>query len=183
MANLSRTFALACAAGLTVTLSACGSATVESSSNSGVPTSVAPLERDTKASGTSASAEASATGTEATGAATATKPQTASEAASASAAKQDSGAKEEKLTALPTPNSVTKADEPYLDALRNAGINVEGVEDQLISAGHAACRPEDKVTVPAVAGQLLEQHRTDIAHELVSALIVENAQRAYCKPQ
>lgn len=178
MARLSRFLVLACTAGLAVTLSACGSATVESGSNSSEPPSVAPLERDTKAAGASASAEASATGT-----AAATTAHASSEAASASAAKQDSGAKEEKLTALPTPNSVTKADEPYLEALRNAGINVEGVEDQLISAGHAACRPEDKVTVPAVAGQLLEQHRTDIAHELVSALIVENAQRAYCKPQ
>lgn len=183
MTRLSRSLALACAAGLTVTLSACGSATVESGSNSGVPTTVAPLERDTEATSAPSAAADTATDTDSSATAAATKSETASEAASASAAKQDSGAKEEKLTALPTPNSVTKADEPYLDALRNAGINVEGVEDQLISAGHAACRPEDKVTVPAVAGQLLEQHRTDIAHELVSALIVENAQRAYCKPQ
>lgn len=75
----------------------------------------------------------------------------------------------------------------FLDDLKEAGIDVEGVEDQLIATASTVCRAkEDGVenfTLDAIAGQLIAQGRTDIPEDRaveVSELIQETAERTYC---
>src|SRR5699024_1774334 len=75
---------------------------------------------------------------------------------------------------------VSDSDAGYLDAVAGRGRDVEGVENQLVSAAHTACNPDDELTVLAVAGQLIEQGRTDKDVEEVVTLINERAQAAYC---
>ena len=64
------------------------------------------------------------------------------------------------------------------DAVKKGGVNTEGVEDQLVGAAQAACQG-DGVTVPAVAGQLIEQGRSELSHEQLIQLITERG-RALC---
>ena len=75
-------------------------------------------------------------------------------------------------------------DVEYLGALTDQDIDVAGVEDQLIGTATTICNPEgtgiDQATVPAVAGQLVEQGRTDRSAEELTQLIVDNARQAYC---
>ena len=58
-------------------------------------------------------------------------------------------------------------------------MNVEGVEDQLLGAGQGACG-EDDITIPAVAGQLIEQQRTDMDFDELTKLLQDNARSALC---
>lgn len=145
-------------------LSACGSATVE---NDGTPeaTSVPPLERSSSATSSStASTSASAN---------------ASVEESGEPAIEDQGARE--VSEIPTSEPPISEDAAgYLRALGEAGLNTEGVEDQLIGAGHSACHPEDAVTIPAVSGQLIEQQRTTLSYEELSTLIEDQARTAFC---
>ena len=74
-----------------------------------------------------------------------------------------------------------------LDGLREGGINVEGVEDQMIATAGTVCRSLEEgtntVTADAIAGQLIVQNRVDVPEERageVSALIRETAERTYC---
>lgn len=74
-----------------------------------------------------------------------------------------------------------------LDGLREGGIDVEGVEDQMIATAGTVCRSleegTDNVTADAIAGQLIVQKRVDVPEERageVSALIRETAERTYC---
>ena len=67
----------------------------------------------------------------------------------------------------------------YLGRLKNAGVNVDGVEDQLLGAGKAAC-DENDVTLSAVAGQLVEQQRTTMGFEELSKLITDSARTGIC---
>ena len=64
------------------------------------------------------------------------------------------------------------------------GVDVDGVEDQLIGAASTVCRSENsdigQVTVTAVAGQLVEQQRTELNAEDAVALIENEARAAYC---
>ena len=59
------------------------------------------------------------------------------------------------------------------------GVNVDGVEDQLLGAGKAAC-DENEVTIAAVAGQLIEQQRTTMGFEELSQLIKDSARSGIC---
>ncbi|NME88933.1 hypothetical protein [Corynebacterium stationis] len=149
------------------TLAACGSATVESGSEISPDDTIAPLERGegelTSAPETSSSKAAAASSEAST---SASEP-----------APEDRGAQE--VEKAPTPQ-VDNSDAGYLDAIAGSGVDISGVENQLISAAHTACNPDDEVTVLAVAGQLVEQERTDKDVEEVATLINEHAQAAYC---
>ena len=70
-------------------------------------------------------------------------------------------------------------DAKYLDKLKDAGVNVDGVEDQLLGAGKAAC-DENEVTISAVAGQLIEQQRATQSFEELSQLIKDSARSGIC---
>ena len=113
-------------------------------------TEIAPLERESEA------------------------PTSAEETSSKS--QEDRGARE--ISEIPTaelPDSEAK----YLGRLKDAGVNVDGVEDQLLGAGKAAC-DENDVTLSAVAGQLVEQQRTKMGFEELSKLITDSARTGIC---
>ncbi|MBV7296066.1 DUF732 domain-containing protein [Corynebacterium sp. TAE3-ERU12] len=77
---------------------------------------------------------------------------------------------------------LTEADEDYLLAITDFGVDISGTEDQLIAAGHAHCNgtESDKAIVDAAAGQLVAQGRTEKKPEEVSAVIAKSADKAYC---
>ncbi|WP_295627724.1 DUF732 domain-containing protein [uncultured Corynebacterium sp.] len=81
---------------------------------------------------------------------------------------------------------LSAADEEYLDALIDEGIDVAGTEDQLIATGRLQCGGEgegadgDALVVGAIAGQLVTQGRTDDDEETVTRSIAEAAESAYC---
>ncbi|OFL24217.1 hypothetical protein [Corynebacterium sp. HMSC062A03] len=141
-------------------LSACGSATVDE--GDATETSVAPLERSSVASGESSASKASES------------------SASASAERtpgeepEDRGARE--ISEIPTPVPAQGPDQDFLAAVAEKGVNIDGVEDQLVGAAQASCQG-DAVTVPAVAGQLIEQGRTELSHEDVVQLITEQGNK------
>ena len=150
----------------TFTLAACGSATVESGSEVSPDATVAPLERGDGDLSSSSESE--------------TSKETSSKEASTSKsepAPEDRGAQE--VEQAPTPQ-VDTSNAGFLDAVAGGGVDITGVENQLVSAAHTACDPDDDVTILAVAGQLVEQERTDKDVEEVVALINEQAQAAYC---
>jgi len=158
---MSRYILAAAALSAACLLSACGSVTVESE-GSGEATSVPPLERSSVAASSTA-------------ASTSAKPN----AAASEPAAEDQGARE--VSEIPTSAlPVDDAEKSYLQALGEAGLNIQGVEDQVIGAGYSACHPEDTVTIPAVAGQLIEQERTTMSYEDLSALITDQARTAFC---
>lgn len=141
-------------------LSACGSATVDE--GDATETSVAPLERSSVASGESSASKASES------------------SASSSAERtpgeepEDRGARE--ISEIPTPVPAQGPDQDFLAAVAEKGVNIDGVEDQLVGAAQASCQG-DAVTVPAVAGQLIEQGRTELSHEDVVQLITEQGNK------
>ncbi|MBC6796271.1 DUF732 domain-containing protein [Corynebacterium sp. MSK035] len=79
---------------------------------------------------------------------------------------------------------LSEADDSYLGALEKAGIDVDGVEDQLIGTGRAACAdaPEEEreVIALAIAGQLVAQGRSQESAEEVAKTIASSAKKAYC---
>ena len=113
-------------------------------------TEVAPLERESEAPSSSESAS--------------------------SKSQEDRGARE--ISEIPSAE-VPEQDAKYLDKLKDAGVNVDGVEDQLLGAGKAAC-DENEVTISAVAGQLIEQQRTTQSFEELSQLIKDSARSGIC---
>ena len=113
-------------------------------------TEIAPLERESDAPSSSESAT--------------------------SKSQEDRGARE--ISEIPSAE-VPEPDAKYLDKLKDAGVNVDGVEDQLLGAGKAAC-DENEVTISAVAGQLIEQQRTTQSFEELSQLIKDSARSGIC---
>ncbi|OUJ22830.1 hypothetical protein [Corynebacterium kefirresidentii] len=113
-------------------------------------TEIAPLERESEA------------------------PTSAEETSSKS--QEDRGARE--ISEIPTAE-LPESEAKYLGRLKDAGVNVEGVEDQLLGAGKAAC-DENDVTLSAVAGQLVEQQRTKMGFEELSKLITDSARTGIC---
>ena len=95
---------------------------------------------------------------------------------SASKSQEDRGARE--ISEIPSAE-VPEPDAKYLDKFKDAGVNVDGVEDQLLGAGKAAC-DENEVTISAVAGQLIEQQRTTMGFEELSQLIKDSARSGIC---
>ena len=93
-----------------------------------------------------------------------------------SKAQEDRGARE--ISEIPSAE-VPESEAKYLGKLKDAGVNVDGVEDQLLGAGKAAC-DENEVTISAVAGQLVEQQRTTMDFEELSKLITDSARTGIC---
>lgn len=93
-----------------------------------------------------------------------------------SKSQEDRGARE--ISEIPSAE-VPEPDAKYLDKLKDAGVNVDGVEDQLLGAGKAVC-DENEVTISAVAGQLIEQQRATQSFEELSQLIKDSARSGIC---
>ena len=155
-------------------LSACGSATVESE-NSPEQTKVAPLERSSQpASASESASEASSQSADSSD----EKSSSESSAASASDEPEDRGARE--ISAIPSPSQTQGPEQDFLAAVQKAGVETEGAEDQIIGAGQAACNEGDAVTIPAVAGQLIEQGRAPLSHEELTAVLTDQARDTLC---
>lgn len=148
---------------LTLGLSACsGSATVTA----------------TDVVSTTATSTATATST-VSSSSTATTTTTATSAAQpAPAGPVDQPARE--VEEIPdTASLFTPQEEAFLEQLRKNGLNVEGVEDQLTATGVNVCA-NDSITRDAVAGQLVEQRRTDLTPEALGQLITDAARANLC---
>lgn len=156
-------------------LTACGSATVEN--DPGADASVAPLERAPRA--------------------TTEQPEDGdADAPAAPAQPQPRDQRAQEVSEVPDPAPErSEEDSAFLTAVAEGGVDVAGVEDQLIGAALTVCRSEGgdssdiaeqqerdagTVTVGAVAGQLLEQGRTELEQEETVALIENEARAAYC---
>ncbi|SER93976.1 DUF732 domain-containing protein [Corynebacterium cystitidis] len=67
----------------------------------------------------------------------------------------------------------------FLDEIAESNVNVADVEAQLIGTARTICRG-DTITRDAVAGQLIEQGRTDLDHQEVSTLLDDAAHANLC---
>ena len=161
-------------------LAGCDSATVDS--DSGNDTSVAPLSREkTSEESTTSSSESASSSASSSEEPSESKddskdfaePRNGSGSANSP---EDRGARE--ISEIPSAQ-LPKEEAAYLDSLKDAGVNVDGVEDQLLGAGKAAC-DENDVTLSAVAGQLVEQQRTTMGFEELSKLIADSARTGIC---
>jgi len=156
-----------------LTLTACGDATVDD--NDSTPTSIAPLER--------APRETRTEDRDGDGAASAGRDAAPGRPRAADPGPQDQGARE--IDEIPEPGMPrTPEDVQFLGELTDEGIDVEGVESQLIGTAAIVCSDDEsefsRATVPAVAGQLVEQDRTEKSVEDVTAIIEAAAKNAYC---
>lgn len=150
------------AAGLAV--SACGSSTVDSSEVTSTQTSTSTVSTGSAESSASSSA--------------ATSSQTTARSSEPAGAPADQPAKE--VDSMPAPAAAYSEEETaYLEALRNGGINVHGVEDQLTGTGFNVCEGAT-ITRDAVAGQLVEQRRTDLDPTAAAKLIDDTAHAHLC---
>lgn len=154
---------LICLTTLACTLTACsGSTTVEGDD-------VTPVESTTSAAsdaGSEAATESSASES------------TRSSSAPANEVPRDQPAQE--VTAAPEQSSgFSPEEEAYLQQLSENGLNIEGVEDQLTATGRTVCS-DDTVTRDAVAGQLVEQRRTDMDPAALGTLIADTARANLC---
>ncbi|AZA08322.1 DUF732 domain-containing protein [Corynebacterium pseudopelargi] len=140
------------------TLAACGSATVEDES-----TSVAPLSK-TASSTPSQSKKSKAT-------------QEQAEQTQDRPAQEIDQVPEEKLV-------LSKQDSAYLDQLDKDGVDTKGVERELLTVASLVCSedgsPMNSATVQAVAGQLVEQGKTDKDFEQTAQALEASAKKAYC---
>ena len=159
---------LTCTLILALPLAACGgSATVSKTDETATP--AAPV------TSTESSAATSVTGT-ATETARATSTVNPAPAQSAGPVDKPASA----IETLPEQASHFSAEEQaYLDYLSENGLNVAGVEDQLTATGLNVCA-DDLITRDAVAGQLVEQRRTDMAPDALGQLIVDAARANLC---
>ena len=137
-------------------LAGCGGATVDSDDVTETATATSTSETTETASSTAAVERSS----------------------SASSGAADQPARE--VTEVPQQASAfTPAEEAYLAGLRENGVNIDGVEDQLTATGATVCE-DDLITRDAVAGQLVEQRRTDMDAAGVATLIDDTARANLC---
>ena len=137
-------------------LAGCGGATVDSDDVTETATATSTSETTETASSTAAVERSS----------------------SASGGASDQPARE--VTEVPQQASAfTPAEEAYLAGLRENGVNIDGVEDQLTATGATVCE-DDLITRDAVAGQLVEQRRTDMDAAGVATLIDDTARANLC---
>lgn len=165
----------------TLSLTACGGATVEDTG--ATATSVAPLDRAPRSTEASSEQSSEKEAEDADESAAASSSREPGPDRPAAPQPQDQGARE--VDEVPAQEAArSPQDVDYLGALTDQDIDVAGVEDQLIGTATVVCNPEgtgiDQATVPAVAGQLVEQGRTDKSAEELTQLIVDNARQAYC---
>ncbi|MCT1442923.1 DUF732 domain-containing protein [Corynebacterium glucuronolyticum] len=138
-------------------LTACGSATSESTDDSQtVATSIPKIERSVN-------------------------PTTGSVAPRQTAPQVQDGEASE-VSSVPVPQDKrTDGEVDYLAQLDEQGITTQGMEDQLIGAGQQACRAgKDSYIIPAVGGQLVEQKKTDLTPEEASDVIRAAASDHLC---
>ena len=156
--------ALLCFSTLACTLAACsGSATVDGED-------VTPQETTSETVVASSSAEAPGEGN---GASTSKR-----SSAPVNSGPRDQPAQE--VTVAPEQTSgFTPEEETFLQQLSENGLNIEGVEDQLTATGRTVCS-DDTVTRDAVAGQLVEQRRTDMDPGALGTLIADTARANLC---
>lgn len=154
------------------TLAACGGATVDS-------------DDVTESGATSTTAAASTGATDATTTATATATTSASTATVTERSTsiregsyEDQPAREVDAPATMVP-TYSPQEQAYLDHLKESGVNVDGIEDQLTATGATVCA-NDPITRDAVAGQLVEQRRTDMDASAVAALLSDTARANLC---
>nr|WP_288869666.1 hypothetical protein [uncultured Corynebacterium sp.] len=149
----------------TAALTACGGATVDS-------------EDVTETAATSATETATETATEsATGSAAASSAGGAPRSSSRNGA-GDQPAREVETVPTQVP-SYAPEEQAFLDHLRQNGVNVDGLEDQLTATGFTVC-DDDTITRDAVAGQLVEQRRTDMDAGTVATLLSDTARANLC---
>lgn len=158
-------FATAAAA---VAVAACGGATVDSDDVTDTPTvaSEAETESETETTETAETSETSEV------------PSSSAVVSSQSKRVDDQPARE--VTDVPQQASAfSPREEAYLATLRESGVNVDGIEDQLTATGATVCA-DNLITRDAVAGQLVEQRRTDMDAAGVAALISDTARANLC---
>ncbi|MDK8797703.1 hypothetical protein QP994_07380 [Corynebacterium sp. MSK044] len=142
-----------------LTLAACGGTTVDSSDVTATPSAVT----------SSATSTASTT--------TSTKP--SSEKRPEDDALENEGAASEVSDFPENTAKRPPEQEAYLEALREGGVKIEGNEDQLLATAGTLCGGET-ITRDAVAGQLIEQQRTELDHEQLIKLIDDAAHANLC---
>ena len=148
-----------------VAVAACGGATVDSDDVTDTPTvaSEAETESETETTETPETSEA---------------PSSSAVVSSQSKRVDDQPARE--VTDVPQQASAfSPQEEAYLATLRESGVNVDGIEDQLTATGATVCA-DNLITRDAVAGQLVEQRRTDMDAAGVAALISDTARANLC---
>ncbi|WP_286204371.1 DUF732 domain-containing protein [Corynebacterium afermentans] len=163
-------FCLATAAAA-VAVAACGGATVDSDDVTDTPTvaSEAETESETETTETAETTETSETSE---------APSSSAVVSSQSKRVDDQPARE--VTDVPQQASAfSPQEEAYLATLRESGVNVDGIEDQLTATGATVCA-DNLITRDAVAGQLVEQRRTDMDAAGVAALISDTARANLC---
>ncbi|PFG27828.1 putative secreted protein [Corynebacterium renale] len=75
----------------------------------------------------------------------------------------------------------SEQEQAYLDGLKDKGVKVDGVEGPLIGAAIDVCGENGGgVVTNAIAGQLIEQNRTELTAADAAQLITEQAKKAYC---
>ena len=145
-----------------VAVAACGGATVDSDDVTDTPTVASEAETESE-TGTTETSEA---------------PSSSAVVSSQSKRVDDQPARE--VTDVPQQASAfSPQEEAYLATLRESGVNVDGIEDQLTATGATVCA-DNLITRDAVAGQLVEQRRTDMDAAGVAALISDTARANLC---
>ena len=152
-------------AGSAAALTACGGATVDSDEVTETPTVTSEVT-ETESSSSSSATPSSATAT------------ARERSSSIGNGPEDQPARE--VTDVPQQASAfSPQEEAYLAQLRESGVNVDGIEDQLTATGATVCA-DNLITRDAVAGQLVEQRRTDMDAAGVAALISDTARANLC---
>lgn len=155
------------------TLAACGGATVDSddvTESGATSTTAAAPTGATDATATDATATAT------TSASTATVTERSTSIREGSYEDQPAREVDAPATMVPT---YSPQEQAYLDHLKESGVNVDGIEDQLTATGATVCA-NDPITRDAVAGQLVEQRRTDMDASAVAALLSDTARANLC---
>lgn len=152
-----------------LSLAACGGATVDSDDVTATPSTSASATTSTKATETETETE--------------TESSTTSSSSRSAAPADDPAAGEGAASEVEnTPEAAPmrpEKDEAYLEALRQGGVNVEGNEEQLVGTARTICGGSD-ITRDAVAGQLIEQEATQLELKELTQLIDSAARDNLC---
>ena len=149
-----------------VAVAACGGATVDSDDVTDTPTVASEAETESETESETETTE------------TSEAPSSSAVVSSQGKRVDDQPARE--VTDVPQQASAfSPQEETYLATLRESGVNVDGIEDQLTATGATVCA-DNLITRDAVAGQLVEQRRTDMDAAGVAALISDTARANLC---
>lgn len=175
-----RTFAALCAAGC-LTLAACGGeATVEHSDATGAPeASTSATDNGDKDKNDK---DKNDKDKDKDGASETTSQKSGSHRGG-DEAEGDLGAREVDEVPSGAP-AADPAEGDYLKALDEKGIRTADDADQLVGLARTVCAEDNedggRVTAEAVAGQLVEQKKTDLDQQDAAQLLVDTARAEYC---